>query len=469
MKVGIFVPLIPDDNSVPVLGPLYLLAVAKKAGHEVWLFDERHNPAALGQMIDFMPDVAGFSAVTPGVNRAMEAAGALKAKHPKTITVFGGPHPTALSGQVALAPEVDYVLAGESEKSFVKLLERIDAGCADKSGLCDVDNLVYEIGGEVVANAHTGYLSSGELEDLPWPAFDRMDMEAYFSGPQSHGLYKQGARVLPVMSTRGCPFGCTFCCRVMGKKMRSRSVGQVMEEIGYLVETYKVDEIYFEDDNFTALRSRALDILGRMASFRPKTHFRFANGVRADLVNREILQAMKEAGVYSLSFGIESGSVNTLSGMNKGLELEKARENVLLAKSMGFLVGSNCIIGYPGETMEDINESLDFFLGLPLDSMAIVNLVPFPGTAVREVCEREGYLTEAAGNWDNYYFSINNPIPLIDTPQLSSEQLVKAVRSAYRRMYMRPSWALKAMRRLSVRQIARGDALMLAPGKMKRG
>jgi radical SAM superfamily enzyme YgiQ (UPF0313 family) len=179
------------------------------------------------------------------------------------------------------------------------------------------------------------------------------------------------------------------------------------------------------------------------------------------MVDKEVLEAMRRARAYSLSFGIESGSPATLAEMKKHLDLGKAKENVFLAKSMGFLVGANCIIGYPGETVDDITESLDFFFGLPLDSMAIVNLVPFPGTEARELCEREGYLTEAAQDWDNYYFSINRPIPLIETPQLSREELVRAVRRAYRRMYLRPRWLARAVGQLSPRQILHGAAIML--------
>ena len=114
-------------------------------------------------------------------------------------------------------------------------------------------------------------------------------------------------------------------------------------------------------------------------------------------------------------------------------------------------------------------QSLDFFFGLPLDSMAIVNLVPFPGTEVRELCEREGYLTEEARNWDNYFFSLNNPIPLVETPYLSREELVSATRKAYRRMYLQPQWLWRSLRHLSPRQIVLGTSIMLGlRGRKKR-
>jgi len=135
--------------------------------------------------------------------------------------------------------------------------------------------------------------------------------------------------------------------------------------------------LYFEDDNFTAQRERALEILDRLAAFKPPLYLKFANGIRADRVDKEILKAMKRARVDSLSFGIESGCEATLAQMQKNLRLDLARENVLLAKSLGFLVGANALSVYPGETKEDIAKSLEFFFGLPLDSMAIVTWCHF--------------------------------------------------------------------------------------------
>ena len=215
-----------------------------------------------------------------------------------------------------------------------------------------------------------------------------------------------------------------------GQQIADASADSALAEVAFLIQRYGIDELYVEDDNFTEARDKALAILERMAALRPRIWLKFANGVRVDRVDRELLLAMKAAGVYSLSFGIESGCPDTLRRMGKNLDLHVARENVLLAKSLGFLVGANCILGYPGDTLGDLDASLAFFLSLPLDSTAIVNLVPFPGTAVRRLCEQKGYLTEAAKDWSNYYFAINCPIPLWETPELPAEKLIQCIRRA---------------------------------------
>jgi len=461
VKVALYVPPMRDENTVPLLGPLYLLAVLEQDGIDGRLFDARIDPEAFQKLLAFGPDVMGVSAVTPAYLGGLRAAKEVKARQPSTFTVFGGPHPASLPREVVAEPSVDFVVMGEGETAFLDLCRRIKEKATSAACLREVRSLAFKDGEGIVITERSPFLSGEALDRLPWPAFHRMDLEAYFAGIQAHGIFRRGKRVLTLMTARGCPQGCTFCCRVMGRGLRSRSVESVMAEVRFLVDKYGIDELYLEDDNFTVQRERALDILERLAAFMPPLYLKFANGLRADQVDSELLQAMKKARVYSLSFGIESGCEATLKKMKKALDLGKARENVLLAKAMGFLVGANCIIGYPGETPADVEESLGFFLSLPLDSMAIVNLVPFPGTEVREFCERNGHLTDEAKNWDNYFFSLRNPIPLIETPVLPRQELTRLMHRAYRRMYLRPQWLWRTMRHLSVRQVILGVSVML--------
>ena len=470
MKTALFIPYLPDENTTPSLGPLYILSVLEKNGIDGFLFDERIDNKALDKLIAYNPDLVGVSSVTPAYLRSLKAVKKIKEILPNVKIAFGGAHPSILPESVISEQLVDYVFIGESEFSFLELCKKIQENNISRESLSQVKNLFFKTGSGcgIVQTPKQPFLENKDLDGLPFPAFHRMNIDLYFSNSQTHGLFKRGKRILPIMTSRGCPSTCTFCCRVMGRKIRSRSVENVMAEVDYLIKNYKIDEIYFEDDNFTVLRERALEILDRMAAIKPAVYLKFANGIRADLVDRKILEAMKKANVYALSFGIESGSPKTLLKMKKGLNLEKAKENILLAKSMGFLVGSNCIIGYPEETIEDIKESIDFFMKLPLDSMAIVNLVPFPGTEARSSCESKGYLTEKAKNFDNYYFSINNPIPLIKTPMLSENELVSIIHKTYNRMYLRPAWIIRSIKHLSLSQIIKGiKTLMLKKEKYK--
>jgi len=470
VKIAFYIPSpsFSDRNTTPCLGPLYLAAVLEQHGFKVKVFDNRIDKYALDKLLTFTPDIVGISTVTFSYLTGLKAAKKIKKIFPNVLIVFGGAHASILPKEVISKKWVDYVFIGESEKTFLQFCELVKNKEDSVKMLKKIKGLAFKIDNSIMINKRGPYLSSKDLENLPWPAFHLMNLDAYFHSTQTHGLFKRGKRILPIMSTRGCPFSCTFCCRTMGNQIRSRSIESVISEIKFLVKRYGVDEIYFEDDNFTVQRERALELLARIAALKPSIYLKFANGVRADLVDKEILKAMKQAGVYSISFGIESGSPKTLQKMKKNLDLDKARKNIFLAKSMGFLVGSNCIIGYPNETVKDIEKSLNFFFSLPLDSMAIVNLVPFPGTAVRKLCEKYGYLTKEAKNWDNYFFSLNNPIPLVETRALPKKELIRLIHKAYRRMYLRPRWLLTNFRNLSFREIITGINILFKFDKFKR-
>lgn len=462
-RIALFVPALPDRNSTPLLGPLYLLAALERKGFDGRLFDERIDPAAFEKLMAFRPDIAGVSTVTPCYPGGVHAASKIKSARPELPVIFGGPHPTALPVEVASERCVDYVVVGEGEIAFPELCERLRDGDTSPDSLRKIKNLAFKNGDSVELTDIAPFIDN--LDALPRPAFHRMDLERYFQSPQAHGLFSRGKRILTLMSTRGCPSTCTFCCRVMGSRIRARSVASVMDEIHFLIDEYNIDELYIEDDNFTVQKPRALEILESIARISPPIHLKFANGLRADRIDRELLEAMKKARVYSLSFGIETGCPATITKMKKRLDLGRAKETVLLARSMGFLVGANCIIGYPGETESDVEESLNYFLRLPLDSMAIVNLVPFPGTEAREICEKNGWLTPAAGDWNNYYFSVGNPIVLIDTPMLPAARVPALIRTAFRRMYLRPRWIWTALRNVTPQRLLMGFLMFLGRNK----
>lgn len=170
---------------------------------------------------------------------------------------------------------------------------------------------------------------------------------------------------------------------------------------------------------------------------------------------------MRQAGCYSLGFGLESGSKKTLALMKKRIDLAKAKETIVLAKSMKFLVGANCIVGYPGETIDDIRESIQFFLSLPLDSAAIVNLIPFPKTEVRKICEEKGYLTSAAKDYNQYIFGLTNPNIMIETELLSTTDIRREIKRAYRLFYLNPIRLLRIYKHLNIRGIMFGLKAMI--------
>ncbi|HPG29962.1 MAG TPA: radical SAM protein [bacterium] len=458
MRIALYNPIAPDMNTTPSLGLLYIAAKLEKAGHTSFVFDERFNKNAVAEVINFQPQVLGITSVTASFKNGLSAAEKIKNKLKDIRIVFGGPHASALPEPVVSEPLVDYVMTGECENSFPQLCEAINCKNETESDLENIKNLTFKTktGDKITSSVRREeFLNSEELDLLPFPAFHLMNIDAYFNSPQEHGLFQKGKRILPIMTTRGCPFTCDYCCRIMGKTLRKRSVGNILSEIKTLIGKYDIDELYIEDDNFTADKKRAIEVLDAIIPTGLK-HIKFANGLNVQMIDEEILIKMKEAGAYSLSFGVESGCAETLKKMNKKINLDYAEHIIMTAKKMGFLVGSNCIIGYPGETKKDIRTSIDFFMKLKLDSMAIVNIVPFPGTETRRICEEKQYLTEEAADWNNYYFSINNPIPLIKTEYLSKSELKSEINRAYWKMYFNPVWFFRNLKHLSLKKIIAG-------------
>lgn len=449
MKIALVQPFVNDGNIIPPLGLLYIGALLEKNGFEVKIFDERFNNFVEKKVLEFKPDIVGISVVTSAVPRGLEFARYVKKKL-NCVVVFGGPHVTAMPKELLNYKFVDYVIVFEGEYPMLELCTILKDKKLKK--LNTVENLYYKKHNKIVHNKFAEFLSSEELDKLPFPAYHLIEIEDVF-GKQKHGLFQKGKRILSVMSSRGCPNRCTFCCRVMGEQFRFRSPENVLKEIKYIIKKYNLDEIFFEDDNFTLDKRRAIKILNEIIKMKLNIYIKFANGIRADQVDYEMLKKLKEAGCYWIGFGIESGSENTLKLMKKNLSLEKVRENVKLAKSLGFLVGGNCIIGYPGETKDDIKKSLDFFKELKLDSSAIVNLVPFPETEVREICEKNNYLTNEAKNWKNYLFGIYNCIPLIETEEFSAKEIKSIVKKFYWSLYLSPRNILTILKNISLIEI----------------
>jgi anaerobic magnesium-protoporphyrin IX monomethyl ester cyclase len=436
-RIAFVQPLIPDGNYLPNLGIMYLAAILLKEGYDVRIFDENIHQNVEAELVSYDPALIGFTCVTAALKSACKMAERLKQKLAKALVIVGGPHLSALPSETLQQNRVvDYGITGEAETSLLDFCERVLRG-GDRSAetLRSIPGLVFrDDEGQVVNNRNMRFLSNEELDALPFPAWHLLPIEEVFRNA-THGLFARGKRVMPVMTSRGCPNYCAFCCRVMGFKFRTQSLERVISEVRWLYDTYNIDEVYFEDDTFTQDPDRAHALLDAIIALKLPIYIKFANGLRADKVDSALLTKMQRAGVYWVGFGIESGSDHTQALMKKRLDLDLAAKNVAIAKSMGFRVGSNCIIGYPGERLEDISESINYFLKLDLDSFAVVTCVPFPGTTAWQVCKKNGWLTPRANSYDNYWFEVFRVTPLIETPHLSSKQLSREIFKVYIRFY----------------------------------
>ena len=400
MKVLLVKPWSDFPTRIPHLGLGWLATALRRAGHEPAIADcprERLGPEGLLARVETeRPDVVGVSVFSADLPVAEELVRTVRRRLPSARLVLGGPHPTALPKEtLERMPDADFVLAGEAERSLPALLAQVEAGRVDGAS---IPGLAWREAGEVRA---TPPVWEKDLDSLGLPAWDLLRPELQEVTP--HGAFVRQMPVAPIVTTRGCPFPCTFCAaRVLsGKPLRRRSVENVLEEIELLVTRYGIREIHVEDDNFTSRREFVLSFCEGVQRRFPGLSWCCPNGVRLDTLDEELLLTMKGSGCYSLSLGIESGDDEVLAAIRKHLTTSRVREQVELIHCVGLKMTGFFIVGFPGETEEQIGRTAAFARSLPLDRAQFSTFLPLPGTDSFD--EYVGKVGWDAVPWRNFY------------------------------------------------------------------
>lgn len=269
-----------------------------------------------------------------------------------------------------------------------------------------------------------------------------MQPKDYPVAPQG-GFLKQ-LPIAPIVVSRGCPFSCTYCGakNLTGKKMKYRSVSNVIGEILLLYKQYKVREIHIVDDNFTARKDYVIDFCNEIIKHKLNLALALPNGVRIDSLDEEVLKKMEEAGFYSMGLGIESGTNRILKLMKKNITVELVKEKTdLIKKTTDINLTGFFIIGYITETEEEILKTIKFAKDLDLDKANFFCLKPFPGTEVWD------YYVEKMGqgiNWEDCFF-YNIVEGLSDIPP---DKLKKLQKKAMIEFYLRPKIILGLLNQL---------------------
>ena len=255
-----------------------------------------------------------------------------------------------------------------------------------------------------------------------------------------------------MITSRGCPYRCTFCCihRLTGRKYRRRSAENVLEEIGQLVHRYRARVIAFEDDNLTADRDRAIAIFEGIARHFPRLKWLTPNGISIRDLDRELLALMKKSGCRSVNLAFESGDPDILRhAMKKNLHPEEGRRVRQWCRELGIAVNGYFILGMPGETPESMHRTRDFALSLDLDGIGISIATPFPGTELYDLCIEKGYLDPEALK-RNTLFEADPEVlhsPMIETPMLKRAELL-AFHDEFQRQFMRNYYSRRPQARL---------------------
>ncbi len=434
-------PYPPSVHSHPPFIPLglaYLGAVAEKAGHQVTVIDcqaEKLNYETFQSRIAKTPsDVIGVTATTLLYKSAMQIITVAKQTQPQAVTVLGGSHGTFWDENALHEyPTLDVVVRREGEETLIELAEKLQS----QSSLSSVLGVTYRDGDKVVRNQDRPFIEN--LDALPFPAHHLMPLES---------LKHNGKIIFPLVSSRGCVFWCDFCStvRMFGRGYRMRSAKNVVDEMQLVHDKYGVDQVTFYDDAFSVDRSRVVKICEELHA--RKLEMKWDCGTRVDMVDRELMKTMRDAGCFAVWLGVESGSEAILGAMNKSIKLDQTRLAYKTAHQLGLMTIANVVLGFPGETEHTAKETIHFVKELSPDDVGFYVATPYPGTPMYEQVKKNGWLRVT--DFDKY----DTAGPTFETPTMTMEKLAQLRYKAYQDFYLRPSYVIKMMRKGGVYGIA---------------
>ena len=374
------------------------------------------------------PDMVFISANIVTARSGSEISKIIKEKYNGSILVaFGGPYPTALPEKLINESSADFVIKAEGEKSSFDLINALNKGqdISNIGGLCYREQSTNKI----IINKPAELIQ--DLDSLPFPAYDLLPNFKLYKGRS------RGTPVAPVMTSRGCPYGCTFCNRnIFGRTFRARSPENVVNEIEFLIKNFGVRQIDILDDNFTMDIDRADKICDLIIQRGLKVYINCANGIRADRLTEELVIKMKKAGVFKVGMGIESADDQIRKNIQKSLDINRVMESTKWFKKHGVIVYGFFMLGLPGETEETLRKTIDFAKELDPHIANFSLTTPFPGSELWEQIEKEGKFTKDLTNGsDSGYYENKFSFEL---GNINGDLVLEYQQKAYKEFYMRP-------------------------------
>lgn len=397
------------------IGLAYLASAVRQAGHEPEILDlplEKNPFFKLRQQLtaESYP-LVGISALTvqyPGAKKVVEI---IRSESPSSKIILGGPHPSVLPEQTLLETAADYVIRGEGEAALSSLANALGRG----TDLTTIPSLGFRCGSKIEINPPPP--ASLLPDQIPLPAYDLLDLEPYFRLNFSEYV-RPGSRPLQIFTSRGCPYHCTFCHELFGKRFRARSPENVLREILLLHHEYGVDELLIYDDIFNLNLNRAKQIFRLILRAGLKVGFSFPNGMRAEMMDEELMALMAQAGVHTVTVAVESASERMQKIIKKRLKLPKVESFLDLAKRYGMRTQAFFIIGFPEETGAEIEQTIRFARRLEnLDYAFFSFATPYPGTELAESVKALGLPVELNMNSLDFY------VPHVQTREFSYRRL----------------------------------------------
>jgi radical SAM superfamily enzyme YgiQ (UPF0313 family) len=343
-----------DDFFIAMpLGIIYLAAILRQHGADVECCDERVCSEAEVDAALRKAEILGLSALTPHVNRAIRYAQKAKTYTPDLITVMGGPHATVDVDTFLDSGSIDYVIGGEAEDSIVQFMQGVDQG---REALGTVPGIAFDRPDGTRHSSPQPPLMK-DLDRIPFPAWELLPFERYAAMNKEKLFY--------IFTSRGCPFRCVFCQKELtGRGFRTRSVKNSLDELQDIHDTYNPGNVLFIDELFTCQKKRVYEICEGIIERGLKLNM--SCETRVDMLDYDMARTMKRAGFNRMYFGVESGSQRSLDTLVKDYKVDKIVEALKITRRAGIWTKIFLIVGTPGETMEDIEETANVLrLGMP--------------------------------------------------------------------------------------------------------
>ncbi len=385
---------------------------------------------------DFKPDVVGISNMfSNGFFSAIRLARMVKDIDPDIIVLLGGNHASTLPEDCLRRSQgsVDFVVIGEGDYTTGILLRAISRG-ADLSRIPGIAYIQED--GNSVVNPFIEPIHNVDI--LPYPDRLMFSIYKYSEIGRPHGDDLRFTPYTTFVSSRGCPFHCTFCAafNVHGRTYRPRNPDLVLDELEYLVKEMGVREIHFEDDNLTYDRERAKKIFQGMIDRKLNLAWIPSNGLAFYTLDREILTLMRDSGCYTVWIPVETGDLVTLKRIKKPTQIESFKEMVPIIKELGMIAKGLFMFGFPGETREQMENTFQLAKDLDLDYATFSLLTPLPGTEIwDQALEINPELSDPNYDWERLQFGISN----LMVDGMTQEELLRL----RRKVWLEVNWNLR--------------------------
>ncbi len=397
------------------LGIASLSAYMKRmSNHEIYIYDayvdgyssykENKDKDILLELLEkkintIMPDVIGISALMiVNYKWVHHIAHIAKGINPQVKIIVGGGYASLMPQRILDDISIDFIVLGEGEESFLTIINENFT----KEKISHLDGIGFrDESGEKIINRKSSFIS--DVNTLPFFDWKGIKLENY--------LQHSKDRTVPYVTSRGCPFACSFCSTYLmwGKKFRPFSAQRILDEIDYLVSEYSVGHIEFRDDNITLDKTRALDIFNEFVKRGYNFKWTCPNAMAISALDQNLLEIIKKSGCDTIIIAIESGSERVIKDIiHKPVDKNKVRDIIKASKDLGLKIHTAFIVGFPGETKADIEETRNFILELQCDWNQISIATPFPGTEMYDICEKNNYFVNSNLGLERFRYGFAN-------------------------------------------------------------